>query len=633
LLAITVIGLLRGLFWVATFPVVYSDEGQHFSYIESLATGKGIPVTGRAYVTQDTITLFKSDHVDAYRSAKVTSSVSDPAWGLVRQQYEGFQGPLYYLLMTPFFWLGRPFGLLGAVYSIRLATLLLALTAVPLVGLLAKEVFPERRAVWLLAPACLVALEVFNAQFSLISNDGIMVPLGALCLLAFARSWRGLVPRRGAALGASFGLAVLAKGSAPALLPALALGFLALIVHQRPSWREVFRWAAPAVIVAAVLVTPWLAFSEHAYGALSGIKANAALTTPIIGKVPFTAAGIGSVVETTKATLFTLQSLTGVSAANNYRTLWAVISLVSIVVGFIAVVLRRTWDGLVKMTWLAASMVLGYSTLVLLVFTQAGGGSNVVGRHLGVLEPMFCLLLAYAVVAFLGSGTGSAFFVMFLVAGFLFELPATNAWVRTLYARPAVIGKLVPVVDQSLDDGSRTTGAVRLGAPCPASLIALIFSTTPPPAISINGNGAPKFGTDGDWTIYRTASTTAPGVLDLSFASPVSLRSDGSTGHGVSGATVTPDARVYCAKSDPDGYRFRELYRPEHPFPLSLNLVLAWPAADLVVSLVLAAFVVLGLLRDSNAVGGSGRRSGSHFSANRRGSPTVWVAEERIDAT
>jgi hypothetical protein len=206
---------MRGLFWVCTFPVLDSDEGQHFSYVESVATGHGIPVTGRDHVTPNTLRFFKEDHVGRSRSTPITPYSSDPSWSLAGQQYEGFQGPLYYLLMIPFYWAGRLVGLLGAVYVLRAATLLLTLLGAPLTYLLAREVVPERPVVWLLSPACLVSVQLFNSQFSLITNDGIMVPLGALCLLTFLRCRRGFTVARGAAFGIAVGLCSLARGQRP----------------------------------------------------------------------------------------------------------------------------------------------------------------------------------------------------------------------------------------------------------------------------------------------------------------------------------------------------------------------------------------------------------------------------------
>lgn len=581
LLAIALVGLVRGLFWVVTFPVLDSDEGQHLSYIQTLATGGGIPVTGRDHVTQDTITLFKDDHTNAARSLDVSASVDDQRWGLVRQQYEGFQGPLYYLLMVPFFRLGHLFGLLGAVYAVRLATLLVSLTAVPLLALLAREVYPDRPAVWWLAPACLVALELFNSQFSLVSNDGIMVPLAALCLITLLRARRRMTLGRGAAFGTSVGLCVLGKGSAAALAPALVIAFVALVIPTKPPWRAFLRWAVAAVITASVLVVPWTVFNEHAYGAVSGIKANAALTNSVLQKVPFTRTGVQMLVRVARSTLFTAQSLTSLSSVNRYRALWGAGALASALLGLLGAGIARRWGEFGKLVWLGGSLLCGCAVLILLIYVQAGGSGNVVGRHLGVLLPMFCLLVAGGAVTALDTRLGTVAVLLFLVTGLIFEIPGAQWWVRSTYAAPNVTGGLVPVVDQSFNSGPVTTTGLWVTPPCPVRVIGLIFDPAAPSTVTIAGHPAGPPRPDGNWTTYQVAPALNQ-PFEVAFAAPVVVRADRSLTNGAAAfvdalAAGSPDVRLYCVKSDPEGWRFLQLYRPEHPFPLTLGRLLAWP--------------------------------------------------------
>jgi hypothetical protein len=138
-------------------------------------------------------------------------------------------------------------------------------------------------------------------------------------------------------------------------------------------------------------------------------------------------------------------------------------------------------------------------------------------------------------------------------------------------------------------------------------LVAFIFGGPPPPSITVAGKTVSTSRVEGMWTVYQVAPTPT-GPLTITFAGPVSLRAN-STAHdgqvsfvtpGSTAALGAPDLRVYCPHSDPEGYRFQQLYAPEHPFGLSLGMLLAWPVVDevLAAALVVLALVVVARARD-----------------------------------
>ena len=179
-----ILTFVRGLFWVVSVPVWYGDEGAHYAYEQSVATGHGVPVAGRSLNSADTLHLIKDSPVATERTWPIPPTPS-LRWGIVDEQYEGLQSPLYYLLLVPAFWVGRAVGgLVGSFYALRLASLCLAVAAIPLVALLARALVPGRRAIWLLAPAVIAALQIVNVQNSYVDNDALTVVAGATCLLA-----------------------------------------------------------------------------------------------------------------------------------------------------------------------------------------------------------------------------------------------------------------------------------------------------------------------------------------------------------------------------------------------------------------------------------------------------------------
>ena len=176
--------LVRGLFWVVGFPVWSGDEGAHFDYEQSVATFHGIPVSGVSLNSAETLRLIKESPVATERTWP-TPPTPTLRWGIVDEQYEGIQAPLYYVLLVPAYWAGRAVGgLVGSFYALRLASLLMAVGAIPLVALLARALVPRRRAVWLLAPAVIAALQIVNVQNSYVDNDALTIVAGAACVLA-----------------------------------------------------------------------------------------------------------------------------------------------------------------------------------------------------------------------------------------------------------------------------------------------------------------------------------------------------------------------------------------------------------------------------------------------------------------
>ena len=173
----------RGLFWVVSVPVWSGDEGAHYAYEQSVATGHGIPVAGRSLNSADTLRLIKDSPVAGGERTTPLPPTPSLRWGLVDEQYEGLQSPLYYVLLVPAYWTGRAVGgLVGSFYALRLASLCLAVATIPLVALLARALVPRHRAVWLLAPTVIAALQIVNLQNSYIDNDALTMVAGATCL-------------------------------------------------------------------------------------------------------------------------------------------------------------------------------------------------------------------------------------------------------------------------------------------------------------------------------------------------------------------------------------------------------------------------------------------------------------------
>ena len=143
-------GLAKGGYWAVTTQVWNPvDEAQHVGYVESIATGHGIPTVGQDLLSDDIMASLKASPTSEFRSHTFRPDNTDPKWSSTRAQYEAVHGPIYYALMAGPYWVGHPWGITGSLLAIRLGTVVLVLGAVPLTWLLARRLFPRRPAAWL----------------------------------------------------------------------------------------------------------------------------------------------------------------------------------------------------------------------------------------------------------------------------------------------------------------------------------------------------------------------------------------------------------------------------------------------------------------------------------------------------
>jgi hypothetical protein len=378
-----------------------------------------------------------------------------------------------------------------------------------------------------------------------------------------------------------------------------------IVTRKRPPWGDFLRWGGAAVSIAALLTLPWIVYNEHVYGAPTGIKANANLTRVVIGRTPATLAGVAHLIHIAAVTLFTVQFLTGVAAANAYRVLWAIALLTDISLAVIVSAALRRWHELGRVLWLTVSLLLGVGALIGSGFLAAGGGTGIVGRHLGVLYPMFGVLVAYSAVLVFGTRMGTAVLLSFLLLGAVLEVPSARWAVRTTYAVPGMVGNNSPILDHSLYDKTVTTSGIRIHSPCPVTLVGFAFGTPAPTHVLIGRSAVPVFLTDQEWTVYKVP-TPLSNTLDVIFDTKTTLGSAHDT-HDTrlsfrdrldSGA---PTARAYYAVARPAESRFHQLYRPEHPFPLTLHLSFIWPIISAVLMALGMLLVSILLLRSQGA--------------------------------
>ena len=196
----------------------------------------------------------------------------------IRPNYESIQMPLYYVLDGAWYDLGKVLGLEGGqlLYRARFFTVPVCVVLVWLAYLLAKELLPHCRFVYLGVPFLLAFFpqDIFYG----LNNDILSGPAVALALFLLLRLWRSETPRPGLALAA--GLAV-----AAAMLAKFANAPIAVVTavvacgKVGPAWwkKQSPVHLVPALLLlaaAAIPVACWLARNYVMFGDVIGYTLN-----------------------------------------------------------------------------------------------------------------------------------------------------------------------------------------------------------------------------------------------------------------------------------------------------------------------------------------------------------------------
>ncbi|MBN2171451.1 MAG: glycosyltransferase family 39 protein [Candidatus Krumholzibacteriota bacterium] len=233
---ILAVGLACRLAFVYGTPLYYApDEQSHYHYARFLAERRALPVQ--------------------------TCRTDDPA-----NEWEYYQPPLYYLAAAPLQALGsRLGGEAGGIRALRVLSvalwLLTAWLALRLARILELDDFLR---VFVAGLVSLLPTYLFIS--AMVNNDNLVPVLGGalLCLLARREGgWRGAL-----LAGALLGLGLLTKFSAVVYLPLMALLLAPLAGGAAPARRRSAGRLLAALLVAAVLVAPWIARNLQVYGSI-----------------------------------------------------------------------------------------------------------------------------------------------------------------------------------------------------------------------------------------------------------------------------------------------------------------------------------------------------------------------------
>lgn len=187
--------------------------------------------------------------------------------------YEFYQPPLYYLLGTPFFLLGKLLGLENPVMMVRLLSLLLGALSIFIVYRAIKTAFPEEGYLPVSCAAFVALLPTHVMMSSSVSNDILMeVVFGLFLLVSASILTRGLSWKTTVFLGAVLGLGILSKMTCRLLFPVAAIVYLLLWKREGISHRALIGHFLIAMIVSLLIGGWWLGRNYLVYGDLFALS-------------------------------------------------------------------------------------------------------------------------------------------------------------------------------------------------------------------------------------------------------------------------------------------------------------------------------------------------------------------------
>lgn len=401
--------LLGGLYATLTPDWQAPDEPAHYNYVRQLAEGR-LPV------------MEMGDYDEAYKNAAVSAGFT-PQYDVSPITYEDWQPPLYYLLLTPVFWLTG-----GSLLALRLASLLLGAGVVALAYGVAQRLWPQQMWVAWGTAVFVAFLPQHLAILASVNNDALaeLLIAGILFLLVGIGD-RGLGTRKRAALilGVLLGLGYLTKGT---VYPVTAVIGVALLQRYWGNWRDLVRVGLWVFVPAFLLGGLWWGRNVVVYDGLD-----------FLGKVAHDAVVIGQPRTAELVAQVGLTEALRQFGQTTFRSFWGQF-------GWMALPMLHPRWLYPLLALLMATAVLG---LLAPLFHLARQRRIV---HEGISRPTWLLLLHFGLTV----GVHVAYNVTFIQHQGRYLFPALipigvgmmvgwGAWLRPLASRWPVIYALLPL--------------------------------------------------------------------------------------------------------------------------------------------------------------------------------------------
>lgn len=293
--------IAKGVIYTIVFPAFSGhDEVAHYTYIRYVAEEGRVPiipdldewqalnaqnqVPGEDRLPNELYKYCQYFTADWWRGCSETQWLRNPPRmiNLANEYYpSGWvytanHPPMYYVMMTPLYWVSSGQSPEGQLYLFRLAAIPFGLATVLLAFLTTRTLFPGDRFLAMTVPAFVAFQPQVSYEAAMLNNDIVAIALTSWVLYLAVKGLRDRFPVRTCVLlGFVLGLAVLTKGTSVTAAPIIAFAmFFGL------GWRNVRQWLPKGALVAAitgVMIWPWYLFLWAEYGDFSGLTRVKAL--------------------------------------------------------------------------------------------------------------------------------------------------------------------------------------------------------------------------------------------------------------------------------------------------------------------------------------------------------------------
>ncbi|MGC4108360.1 MAG: glycosyltransferase family 39 protein [Thermomicrobiales bacterium] len=270
-------------------PFSGHDEVAHYSYLEIVATEHRMPIIPDLKEWQ---AAYKADGTDTAdrMPAKLwpycqfvtrdwnfcsLPQCDDPCYlqnlppdyqvGPNGWIYTANHPPLYYIVMTPLYWLSDGWSLTNQLYLLRLAVIPFGMLTVLFSYLAVRTLFPTDRFLAFTVPAFVAFQPQISYESAMLNNDILAIAFTSgvvwLVILGLKKKfpiWNVLL------IGFLYGLAMLSKNTSATAGAIIAFAMIAGLGWK--NWKQWIPKGALAAITAGLLVWPWYLFMWTTYG-------------------------------------------------------------------------------------------------------------------------------------------------------------------------------------------------------------------------------------------------------------------------------------------------------------------------------------------------------------------------------
>ena len=184
--------------------------------------------------------------------------------------YTANHPPLYYLVMTPVYWLTDGQSIEGQLYILRLAAIPFGMLTVLFAYLTVRTLFPRDRFLAMTVPAFVAFQPQITYESSMLNNDILAIAFTSAVVYFIAYGLKHRFPIRTVLLiGFFYGLAVLSKNTS--LTTGAIVAFAMIFGLGVRNWRE---WLPKGVLAAGVtglMIWPWYLYMYRTYGDFTGL--------------------------------------------------------------------------------------------------------------------------------------------------------------------------------------------------------------------------------------------------------------------------------------------------------------------------------------------------------------------------